>query len=108
MSDIRLIVLNNGVQILGALEGKDDEKGVFLVSKPVQLIIMPNQDPAGKPGQVSMGFSPFLQYTEEWKDGIKFHVTDVLTVLTPMRDLVNSYNITFGSNILLPPGIGAA
>jgi len=96
------------LQVLGSFESKDETKGVIIISKPVQLIIMPNSDPSGKPGQVGMAFAPFLQYTDEWKDGVKFVVSDVLTVVTPIRELVNSYNQTFGSGIVLPPGVGQA
>jgi hypothetical protein len=108
MSEIKLLVLNNGLQIIGGLEDRDDKSGVILISRPVQLVILPNDDPAGKPGQVGMAFAPFLQYTEEWTTGVKFVVTDVLTVVSPIRNLVNSYNTTFGSGILLPPGVGQA
>lgn len=106
MSDIRLIVMNNGLQLIGSYESKDTDKGVIVVSKPVQVIIMPNSDPAVKPGQMGMGFAPFLQYTEEWSTGIRLVVSDVLTVSTPIRELVNSYNTTFGSGLVLPPGVG--
>lgn len=107
MSEVKLVVFNNGLQVIGTYESKDKETGSVTISKPVQLIMMPQaQTPTSKEGQVGMGFAPFLQYTDEWKTGLTFVVTDVLTVATPLRDLVNSYNQTFGSGLVLPPGVG--
>jgi hypothetical protein len=108
MSDVRLVVLNNGLQLVGVFEGKDEESHSIKLSSPVQLIIIPQgQDAAGKGNQVGMAFAPFLQYTEEWKSGLKFVVSDVLTVATPVRDLVNSYQQSFGTGLVLPPGVGS-
>lgn len=104
MGDVRLIMLNNGLQLVGVYEGKEENSGSILLSSPVQLIIIPQKE--GSPNQIGMAFAPFLQYTEEWKTGIKFVVSDVLTVATPVRDLISSYNQTFGSGLVLPPGVG--
>lgn len=104
MSDIRLFVFNNGMQLVGDLVSKDETIGKILVKKPVQLVMVPKE-----PGQlqkskneVSMGFAPFMQYTDEWEVGIPFSAADLLTVLTPMRDLINNYNSNFGSGIVIP------
>jgi sulfate adenylyltransferase subunit 1 (EFTu-like GTPase family) len=98
-------MFNNGLQLLGTVEGKDEAEKAIVLSKPVQLVLMPNQDSSGKPGQVNMAFAPFLQYTEEWSTGVKFVVSDILTVATPQTELVNSYNQTFGSGLIVPPGL---
>jgi hypothetical protein len=75
------------------------------IKKPVQVVMMPNQDPSAAKGSVGMGFSPFLQYVKEWETGIPFMVVDMLTVVTPLRELENSYNSLYGSGIVLPQGI---
>lgn len=102
---VKLLMFNNGLQILGTLEKKDEDGKSVVISKPVQLVMIPNEDPAKK-GQVNMAFAPFLQYTTEWENGISFMVSDILTVATPLRDLENNYGTTFGSGLLLPPGVG--
>lgn len=102
---VKLIMFNNGLQIIGTLEKKDEDGKSVVISKPVQLVMMPSEDPAKK-GQVNMAFAPFLQYATEWESGISFMVNDILTVVTPLRDLENNYGTTFGSGLLLPPGIG--
>lgn len=107
MSEVKLVVFNNGLQVIGVYETKNEKTGSITISKPVQLVMMPQAStPTSKDGQVGMAFAPFLQYTEEWKTGLTFVVTDILTVATPLRDLVNSYNQTFGSGLVLPPGVG--
>jgi hypothetical protein len=105
---VKLVVFNNGLQIIGKFVGKDEELKTVAISKPVQLVMMPNQNADAKPGQVGMAFAPFLQYTEEWESGVSFSVGDILTVAAPLRELENSYNTSFGSGLLLPPGVVGA
>jgi hypothetical protein len=102
---VKLLMFNNGLQIVGTLEKKDEDGKSVVISKPVQLVMIPNEDPSKK-GQVNMAFAPFLQYAAEWEKGISFMVADILTVVTPLRDLENNYNTTFGTGLLLPPGVG--
>ena len=104
---VKLILFNNGLQILGDVENKDEKGNSVIVSKPVQLVMSPSEDPSKK-GQVNLGFAPFLQYAEEWKTGVSFVVTDILTVVTPLAELVNGYNTTYGTGLILPPGIVGA
>ena len=103
---VKLVMFNSGLQILGNFENKGDDGKSVTISKPVQLVMMPSQDPAAKQWQVNMAFAPFLQYTEEWEKGVTFMVADMLTVVTPARELENNYNTTFGTGLLLPPGVG--
>ena len=103
MSDVRLLVFNNGMQILGDFVGTDAATGKIHVKKPVQVILVPNEQ--SPKGQMGMAFAPFMQYTEEWSKEVPFSVNDVLTVLTPLRELVNNYNTTFGTGLVLPPGV---
>jgi hypothetical protein len=101
---VRLLVFNNGLQIVGDFKSKDESGNAVIITKPVQLIFMPNEEPNAK-GKMGIAFAPFLQYTEDWKTGVSFVVTDILTVTTPIAELVNNYNTTFGSGLVLPPGV---
>jgi hypothetical protein len=103
MGEVKLVSFNNGLQVLGTYEKKDEEGKAVLLSKPVQLVMVP-KNAETKDGQVGMAFAPFLQYAEEWTTGVTFSVADVLTVTTPVRDLLNAYNSAFGSGIVLPGG----
>jgi hypothetical protein len=100
MADIKLLVFNNGLQLVGKLLEANAETGKVRVEKPVQLIFLPaDNDPQGR---VNMAYAPFLQYTEEWKTGVAFSISDVLSVATPAIELVNKYSASFGSGLILP------
>lgn len=103
MSEIKLVVFNNGQQIVGDFERVADAINKISIKKPVQLLMVPNKN-AAVPGETAMAFAPFLQYTEEWETGVPFSALDILTVTTPARELVNHYNTTFGSGLVLPTG----
>ena len=65
----------------------------------VQVVVQPQN------GQPMMGFVPFLEYTEEFKTGIEFDKSDILTITTPVVDLMNEYNRLFGSGITIASSI---
>lgn len=71
----------------------------FKVKQPVQVIVQPTKE-----GPM-MGFSPFLDYTEEFNLGIEINKSDVLCVTTPSRELENQYNQVFGSGIQIASAI---
>lgn len=106
MGHVKLIIFNNGLQIVGDLVEVDKETTKVVLKKPVQLFF--TQAPEGHPtqGKVGMAFTPFLQYTEEWEQGIGFSISDVLSVVTPTIELLNNYNSSFGSGLVLPATSG--
>lgn len=71
----------------------------FKVKQPVQVIVQPTKE-----GPM-MGFSPFLDYAEEFNSGIEINKSDVLCVTTPSRELENQYNQVFGSGIQIASAI---
>ena len=71
----------------------------FKIKQPVQVIVQPTKE-----GPM-MGFSPFLDYTEEFNLGIEINKLDVLCVTTPSRELENQYNQVFGSGIQIASAI---
>lgn len=101
---VKILMFNNGLQVIGDVVNKDTTGNAVIVTKPVQLVFSASEDPS-KRGQANLGFAPFLQYAEEWKTGVSFMVSDILTVVTPAVELVNGYNQTFGSGLVLPGGI---
>lgn len=108
MGDVKLIMLNNGLQIIGEIvkiepgDVQDGRQGKVLVANPVTVVIVPNKTQT--PQQTQIGFGSFLEYVEEYKTGIPLHVTDILTVVTPVENLIRHYNSLF-SGLVLPPGI---
>ena len=87
---LSLITFKTNQTIIGDTERVGD---VYTVKQPVQVIVQPTKD-----GPM-MGFSPFLDFCEEFNVGIKFSSSDILTVTTPVIELRNQYNEVFGSGI---------
>jgi hypothetical protein len=94
---LRLITFKTNQTVLGNVSG---ENPAFIVmEKPVQVIVQPTKD-----GPM-MGFSPFLEYSEEFNTGINFKVEDILCVTTPVTELQNQYSQMFGSGIQIASSI---
>lgn len=87
---LKLITFKTNQTIMGDVEFSG---GVYKVKQPVQVILQPTKD-----GPM-MGFSPFLDFCEEFKSGIEIAGYDVLTVTTPITELANQYSQVFGAGI---------
>lgn len=94
---IKLITFKTNHTILGDVDCTD--KNEVVIKKPVQVVMQPSKE-----GPM-MGFAPFLDYAEEFSTGIKFNMTDVLCINTPVRELENQYNQVFGSGIQIASAI---
>ena len=88
---IKLVTFKTNQTIMANIDCVDDN--TIMVKEPVQVVIQPTKD-----GPM-MGFSPFLEFCEEFKTGIKFSMDNVLCITTPVRELENQYNQVFGSGI---------
>jgi len=97
MNNIKLVTLKTNHTLICELDCIDDD--TIAAKQPVQLIIQQTQN-----GPM-MGFNPFLDYAEEFLRGIKFKMSDVLTINTPSRELINQYNKVFGSGIEIASAI---
>jgi hypothetical protein len=73
-----------------------EDKEIFKLKEPVQVVAVPPKTPSDEGG---LAFSPFLHYSEEFKTGITIYKMDVLSVTTPITELLNQYNTLFGSGI---------
>ena len=93
----KLVTLKTNHTILSQVDCND--KNQVLLKEPVQVVIQPTQQ-----GPM-MGFSPFLDYAEEFNTGIAISMDDVLCITTPSRELVNQYNKTFGAGIQIASAI---
>ena len=93
---VKLLTFKTNQTIIGDVEYVGGE---YTVKQPVQVIVQPTKD-----GPM-MGFSPFLDFCEEFNVGIKFSSSDILTVTTPAPELRNQYNQVFGSGIQIASSI---
>ena len=93
---VKLITFKTNQTILADVT---EQVNKVLAKQTVQVVVQPQN------GQPMMGFVPFLEYTEEFKTGIEFDKSDILTINTPVRELENEYNRLFGSGIEIASSI---
>lgn len=93
---IKLVTFKTNHTILAHFEENGEEVSL---KQPVQVIVQPSQQ-----GPM-MGFSPFLEFCQEFKTGIKFNKNDILVITTPAVELENEYNRLFGSGIEIASSI---
>ena len=90
----KLLTLKTNHTILAEVISEDNIS--FKVKNPVQVVTIP---PRSQTDSGGIAFSPFLEYSQEFKTGIEIKNSDVLTVTTPIVELENQYNSIFGSGI---------
>ena len=83
-------------------EVTDDDGISFTLKNPMQVIPVP---PRAANDSGGIGFAPYLAFVEEFDKGITFKSEDVLTVNTPVIDLLNQYNRMFSKIEIAPPGL---
>jgi hypothetical protein len=93
----KLITFKTNHTILGTIVKEDDTN--ITLKDVVQVYVQPSKE-----GPM-MGFSPFLDYSEEFKTGITFSKGDVLCTTTAVTELLNQYNQIFGSGIQIASAI---
>jgi hypothetical protein len=92
---IKLLTLKTNHTLLGNVIDLP-EFNYVTIKEPVQVVQIP---PRAANDTGSIAFSPFLDYTNEFRSGIQFLKTDILTTTTPILELENQYNSIFGSGI---------
>jgi hypothetical protein len=93
---VKLLTFKTNQTILADVTEQDN---VVLAKQTVQVVVQPQN------GQPMMGFVPFLEFTQEFKTGITFNKSDILTINTPVVELENEYNRLFGSGIEIASSI---
>ena len=100
MSDVKCFTFKTHQTIIG--EVVEDNIGEFKLKNPMQVIAVPPRS-ANDPGGV--GFAPYLAFVEEFDRGIKFKLDDILTVNTPVPDLLSQYTRMFSRIEIAPAGL---
>lgn len=90
---IKLITLKTNHTLIADVS---EDKEIFKLKEPAQVVAVPPKSATDEGG---IAFSPFLHYCEEFKTGITIYKVDVLSVTTPVTELINQYNTVFGSGI---------
>jgi hypothetical protein len=100
MTEIKCITFKTHQTIIAELV---DEGNVEIkVKNPMQVIAVPPRS-ANDPGGV--GFAPYLAFVEEFDEGIVISNDDILTVNTPVSDLLEQYRRMFSRIELAPAGL---
>ena len=97
---IKLITFKTHQTIMGDVDETPSLTGKIKIKQPVQVMTVPprsQNDPGG------IAFAPYLMFCEEFSTGIEIPAEEVLVINTPVLELLNQYNQTFGSGIQLAP-----
>lgn len=87
---IKLVTFKTNQTLIGDVEETATNVSIKM---PAQVIVQPTQQGP------TLAFVPFLEFAEEWKKGVSVFRSDVLTINTPIDQLLNEYNKFFGSGI---------
>lgn len=94
---IKLVTFKTHQTIMGDV---DESESKIKIKQPVQVMTVPprsQNDPGG------IAFAPYLMFCEEFATGIDIPADEVLVITTPILELLNQYNQTFGSGIQVAP-----
>jgi hypothetical protein len=94
---LKLITFKTNQTLIGEIVNESPTS--ITIKQPVQVIVQPTKE-----GPM-MGFSPFLEFAEEFKTGIPLPKDNVQCITTPMTELANQYNQVFGSGIQIASSI---
>lgn len=101
MNGIKLVTFKTNHTIMGDVSISEDaiseDEVTVTIKQPVQIISVPPS--AKNPEGGGIAFAPFLEFSEEWTTGLEFEIYDILTINTPVVELLNQYNSIFGSGI---------
>lgn len=90
---IKLVTLKTNHTLLAIA---DEHTSYVLLKTPVQVVSVPPRAANETPG---IAFVPFLEFSQEFKSGIKVSKEDILCITSPLVELENQYNSIFGSGI---------
>jgi hypothetical protein len=98
---IKLITLKTNHTLMGTVD-ESDKVSYITIKEPVQVVNVPPRAANEQPG---IAFMPFLEFSNEFRTGIKIKTEDILTITTPVIELENQYNQVFGSGIQIASSI---
>jgi hypothetical protein len=97
---IKLVTFKTHQTIMGDVDDSPSLTDKIKIKQPVQVITVPPRsqtDPGG------IAFAPYLMFCEEFTTGVEIPKEEILITTTPVLELLNQYNQTFGSGIQVAP-----
>jgi len=80
---LKLVTFRTNQTLIGEIVSESPTS--ITIKQPVQVVVQPTKE-----GPM-MGFSPFLEFAEEFKTGIPLPKDNVQCITTPMFELTNQY-----------------
>lgn len=93
---LKLVTFKTNHTLLADVSVKENQ---ITLKEPVQVVMQPTKDGP------TIAFMPFLDYSTDFKSGIKISMEDVLCMTEPITELINQYNQIFGSGIEIASSI---
>jgi len=100
MNNVKCFTFKTHQTIIG--EVVEDWDTGFALKNPMQVIAVPPRSASDSGG---VGFAPYLAFVEEFDRGINFNSDDILTINTPVPDLLAQYRKMFSRIEIAPPGL---
>ena len=98
MSNIRIIRLTSGEDIIGDVKEEEIEGNVLItIEKPAVIMMMPKPDNADEFGVGLAPYSPFAKGNK-----VPIFAYHVISLYEPEPQLLNAYNQRFGSGLIQP------
>jgi hypothetical protein len=92
MSEVKLFRMNSGEEIIAkAVEPASHKLGSWLIKSPAILIPV---------GDGKLGIAPWMPYCDT--DNMELPEKAIAFVATPKKELINNYNSSFGSGLVVP------
>jgi hypothetical protein len=93
--NVKIIKLTCGEEIVGEITGETQD--VYVVSKPISLVMQPNQQ---GPSPFTIVVMPYAIYSKDHT--IDVNKSNITYVAEPSVEILNQYNSMYGNGIVLP------
>jgi len=93
LSDIKIVRMPSGEEIIGIVDLSKVESGVVAIKK--SAILIPT-------GEGRLGLSPYIPYGELEDDTLMVKESQIVWIVNPQKELAEQYHQSFVSNIVVP------
>tara|TARA_X000000368_G_scaffold110881_1_gene86284 strand:- start:3169 stop:3519 length:351 start_codon:yes stop_codon:yes gene_type:complete len=98
MSNIQIVKLTTGEDIIGDVtESEIDGRGFLVIEKPAIIMMMPKP---GSETEFGVGLAPYAPFAKDAK--VPVFPAHVVSLYDPSKEMLNSYNKQFGSGLIQP------
>ena len=98
MSNIQIIKLTTGEDLIGGVSDTEIDGKVFLViDKPALIMMMPKP---GNENEFGVGLAPYAPFAKAHK--VPVFPAHIVSVYDPAEEILNAYNSKFGAGLVMP------